>query len=558
MNKRYTQYLLAGAAAGLFILPVQAAEGEEGAIPSESQQNIQIEMPAEPDEGRMVMSGDDGVLRPSYRNGEAFYDGNGTGVYAPSAKSSAEKKDRKKSDKKNGEIDTGISSDNPMTVTADRMHMNQTTGDVDVQGKVIIRHMMDTYSTEYLYGNTIVKRYVSPGEIRWTNPTTNVKASRADYDAGMNRGHFENIRGWDSGRYYFQGDSAVYDREQNRMTVQKGYMTTRHAVAKVPDYRIEADSIDIYPGDRYVAHNVQLKAKNTTLISMSTYSGSLKSNEGEISPWSLIPRPTFDSDNGFGLTNAVVIPINRNPDFTLYARNAWYTKEGYKPDVGLQYRTGEGTFRFHYAEEESTTNDDGGIWVKKRPSLEYSTRNYYLGGSPFYVGASGEVGYWDEDQGGRHVKGSYKGYDMYISSDPLKIGKFMSFGWKAGYAKDYYGYKLDDGSHIRQNSYYQVGLSGHYGSANAWIYYTNRDLKGETPYEYDTYSSDKPLDFGVYSQITPHDALSLAWEIDTADGRITHRYWTYYRDMHSAYAWIRYDSVDGDFRFMIQPKDFRF
>lgn len=556
MNKKYRQYLLAGLAAGIFFLPVQAAEEESTAASSGLQQNREIEMPSEPEPG-LVMSVNNGVLRPAYNAGESFSGGDRDETYASSGGKARKEQQKGKKDK-DGKIDNSISADNPMTVTADRMHVNQTTGDVNLQGRVIIRHMMDTYSTEYLYGNTIVKRYVAPGEIRWTNPTTAVKADRADYDAGMNVGHFDNIRGWESGLYYFQGSNGTYDREENRVVVEKGYMTTRHAVAKVPDYRIEADSIEIYPGDHYTAYNVQLKAKNTTLITLPSYSGSLRNNEGDVSPWTLIPRPGFDSDNGFSLSNSLVVPINKNPDFTWYMKNRWYTKSGYKPDVGLRYRTGEGTFLFHYAEEESSTNDDGGIWVKKRPSFEYNTRNYYLGNTPFYVGASGEIGYWDETRSGRSIKGSYKGYDLYISSNPFKLGQFLQFNWKAGYAKDYYGYKMPDGSHIRRNGYYQLGLSGHYWKSRAWIYYTDRDLKGKTPYYYDTYSSDKPLDLGFYQQLTHNDAFSLAWEVDTADGRLTHRYWTYYRDMHSAFAWIRYDDVEHSTRFMIQPKDFRF
>lgn len=153
------------------------------------------------------------------------------------------------------------------------------------------------------------------------------------------------------------------------MIVNNGYFTTRHAVAKVPDYRIEADSIDIYPGDHYTAHEVKLMAKNTILLTLSSYTGSLKDNSGEIGLWSLIPRPVFDSDNGMGLHNSLVIPINEDPDSTVYMENRWYTKSGYKPDIGIKYRVPVGTFRLHYAEEESTTNDDGGIWVKKNHHL---------------------------------------------------------------------------------------------------------------------------------------------------------------------------------------------
>lgn len=456
--------------------------------------------------------------------------------------------DKKKSDKE--PVDNSISPQNPMYVTADRMRYNDTTGDVDAMGKVVIKHMLDTYQTEYLYGNTIAQKYVIPGEVHWVNPTTRLKAERADYDATKSIGRFEKMDGWEADTYYFKGANGVYDRNANKLVVEKGYFTTKHAVAKVPDYRIEAESIDIYPNDHYTAHNVKLMAKNTTLITLSTYTGSLKKDDGSISLWSLIPRPVFDSDNGMGLHNEIAIPIDKNPDFLFYMKNKWYTKSGYKPDMGLRYRTPVGSLNFHYAEEESSTNDDGGIWVKKRPSLEFDSNHFYIGKSRFYVGASGEAGYWSEN----NTKGSYKGFDAYISGDPWHIGKFMNFSWKAGYAKDYYGYSHN----IRRNGYYSLGLSGGYGPLAGWVYYTDRDIKGYTPYNYDTYSSEKPVDAGFRWQVTPRDAVSLAWSIDTVNGILNHRYWTYYRDLHSFYAWIRYDDIEKQTRFMIMPKDFKF
>lgn len=469
-------------------------------------------------------------------------------------KPAPEKKKEKGKKRKEETQDTGISPENPMYVTADRMRYNDTTGDVDAMGRVVIKHMMDTYQTEYVYGNSIAQKYVIPGEVKWVNPTTNLKADRADYDAAKSIGRFEKLDGWEQGTYYFKGASGIYDRNANKLVVEKGYFTTKHAVAKVPDYRIEADSIDIYPNDHYVAHNVKLMAKNTTLITLSSYSGSLAHDDNEVSLWSLIPRPVFDSDNGMGLHNEIAVPFGGNANGTVYVKNRWYTKSGYKPDMGVRYRTPVGTAKLHYAEEESSTNDDGGIWVKKRPSLEFDTNHFYLGKSRFYVGAHGEWGYWDEDRGGRDVKGAYKGYDLYVSGNPWKLGKFMNFSWKAGYAKDYYSYS----NNIRRNGYYSMGLSGGYGILSSWIYYTDRDIKGYTPYTYDSYSSEKPLDVGFRLQATRMDAFSLAWSIDTVNGRLNHRYWTYYRDMHSFYAWIRYDDIEKETRFMFMPKDFRF
>ncbi len=442
-----------------------------------------------------------------------------------------------------------ISKENPMVVQADKMRYNHANGEIEAFGNVEIHHLMDTYQTQYVYGNTITQQYVIPGEVRWQNPTTRVRAERAEYDGKNGKGQLEKLSGWEEDTYYFQGDHGTYDRNTNQVTVENGYFTTRHAVAKVPDYRIEAESIEIYPGDRYVAHNLKLMAKNTPLLTLSRYTGSLK-KDNSVSPWTLIPRPGYDSDNGISLHNSVAIPLDKDMNLTVYMDNRWYSRAGYKPDLGIQYNTSVGHLNFHYAEKQTATNDDGGIWVKKRPSLEFESNHFYLFGSRFYTAISGEWGYWEEGS----VKGAYKGYDAYISSDPWKLGQFMHFNWRVGYAKDYYS-ATDT---IRSIGYYGIGLSGKYRSVSSWISYTNRNINGESPYRYDTYSSDKPLDVGFRVQATRLDAFSLAWSIDTKDGTLKHRYWTYYRDLHSFYAWLRYDDVERETQFMITPKDFKF
>lgn len=557
MTEQSTKLLISLALAGLLVSPARAEGPDFSDMPEESGTTINILRGSGASSlVRDLTQADKGVM---VRSSDTVSDGESEAV-------PQKKKDRKKSKVKGKEVeDTGISKENPMYITADRLRANDTTGDIDAMGRVVIKHMMDTYQTEYLYGNKIVQKYVIPGELRWNNPTTRLKAERADYDAAKGIGHFENLNGWDSGLYYYQGSDGVYDRNANKMVVQNGYFTTRHAVAKVPDYRIEAESIDIYPGDHFTAHNVKLMAKNTTLITLASYTGSLE-HDNEISLWSLIPRPVFDSDNGFGLHNALRIPLGGDPDLELYIKNRWYTKAGYKPDMGIRYRTPIGTARFFYAEQESTTNDEGGLWIKKKPALSFDTRHFYLFGSRFYVGAYGEIGKWDEDQDWRRLKGTHKEFDIYVSGNPWKLGKFMNFGWRAGYRKDYYSfddyryrgrrYPLDD--NIRRIGYYSLGLSGGYGPIQAWVSYTDRDTKGFTRYRYDSYSSEKPAYLGFRWQATHNDAFSLSWTIDTVDGRLDHRYWTYYRDMHSFYAWIRYDDIEKETKFMLMPKDFKF
>lgn len=99
---------------------------------------------------------------------------------------------------------------------------------------------------------------------------------------------------------------------------------------------------------------------------------------------------------------------------------------------------------------------------------------------------------------------------MYISGDPVKLGRFLTFNWRAGIAKDYYGYQNE----IRENKYYSVGLMGGYRAVSGWINYTNRAITGYTPYLYDTFSTTKPIDIGFRLELTPKDAVSVSWTID--------------------------------------------
>ena len=443
--------------------------------------------------------------------------------------------------------DMSISPANPMVVKADAMAYRGTTGDVDVRGNVDITHMQDRYQTEHVYGNSNTQQYVLPERVKWTSPGNEMTAERGTYDGKTSTATFDGIKGWNKDKYYYEGETGVYDRAANKAVVQKGYFTTKHAVAKVPDYRIEADSVDIYPNDHYTAHNAKLYIKNTPIITMSTYSGSLK--EGT-SLWSLIPSPTYESDNGFGLKNRLRLPIG-GPESDVYfdARLAWYSSAGFKPDVGIGWETAPGVFRLRYAKEESSVNDDH-VWVKKRPSLSFDSRHFYMPRTDFYVGARGEIGYWEEGR----VEGSHKLWDVYLSHTPITLGPHLKFNWRLGYLRDYYGYN----DMIRSNRYYSVGLRGQYGIVSSWITYVDNDQDGRTPYSFDTYDMDKPIYTGVKLQVTPLDAISVSYAIDTVDGHTEHRYLTYYRDMHSFYGWVKYDQVDKDYEFMILPKDFTF
>ena len=172
MRKIYLKLLAPLLFSSLLAMPAGAEEpeglGEEAAEPETSSSALVFDAK--------------GVARPvtSYEAAETA----ASREKQDTAKAKEKDKNKNKDGQEETAADNGISAENPMYVTADRMRYNDTTGDVDAMGRVVIRHMLDTYQTEYVYGNSIAQKYVIPGEVHWVNPTTRLKAERADYDRG--------------------------------------------------------------------------------------------------------------------------------------------------------------------------------------------------------------------------------------------------------------------------------------------------------------------------------------------------------------------------------------
>jgi LPS-assembly protein len=442
-----------------------------------------------------------------------------------------------------------ISPEAPIRLEADQMSYQTQSGDVQARGKVDIFHLQDRYQTEYLYGNVHDKQYIIPGEVRWTAPEMNMTAGSASYNGMSNISHLNEMKGF-YGTYYMQAEKAVFNRTENKAVASRAYITTEHAVAKVPDYRMEARTIDIYPNDRYVAHEASLYIKNFRLLTLKQFSGSLRQDESHVNMWSFIPRPDYDSKNGFGLKSSIQLPIGGSNDLSFFAHLAWYTQKGLKPAVGFSWTPSWGSWKLQYVKEESTVNDNH-VWIEKKPDISFRSRPISLGLGSMYLGTEAGAGKWYEGS----VHGNHAMWGAFLTGPSAALTKNISFHWRTGYRKDYYQYH----SLSRSNFYYSMGIDGKFGSRwSAWTSFTSNHLHGETPYAFDTYDMEKPLNVGFKVQLTRLDAVGVQYSYDTADGNLKHVDYTYYRDMHSFTGWIMYREKDRETRIYIQPKDFRF
>lgn len=450
----------------------------------------------------------------------------------------------------------------PLRFTADYMRYNGKNGDVFAQGNVIISQAMNVCTTELIQGNMKTQHYDIPGHVLWNREGIYLNGTSAVYDGVKAVATLQNVNGRDNDFYYFSAKEVNGEGKENHFSMKNGYLTTKSALAKVPDYRMEVDTIDVYPHSHYEAKGIKLKVKNTTILTLPSYRGSLKHRHA-FRVWSLLPRPAFNSKDGIGLYNRLEMPLFGAKDLSIYAENYWFRKSGYKPKVGIYYEPSWGNVSIAVASERNFTDADDIIWVEKKPLIRISGRPISLWDDRLMLYLGGELAKQKEVYGNQVTTGKH--WDLYaeLRGKPIHLGKYVRFHWNTGYRTDVYkNTDIDrdtDEFHksIRRNNwYYTLAFYGGYGRFYGWMHYVNRHLTNESPYAYDRYNEKSPMEWGVKVDITPLDALSVSWVTDMADGKIKHQYVTYYRDLHSFFAYAKYDITMKRTEVTFMAKDF--
>ncbi len=450
----------------------------------------------------------------------------------------------------------------PLRFTADYMRYNGKNGDVFAQGNVIISQAMNVCTTELIQGNMKIQHYDIPGHVLWNREGIYLNGTSAVYDGAKAVATLQNVNGRDNDFYYFSAKEANGEGKENHFSMKNGYLTTKSALAKVPDYRMEVDTIDVYPHSHYEAKGIKLKVKNTTILTLPSYRGSLK-HRHVFRVWSLLPRPAFNSTDGIGLFNRFEMPLFGAKDLSIYAENYWFRKSGYKPKVGVYYEPSWGNVSIAVASERNFTDADDIVWVEKKPLIRISGRPISLWDDRLMLYLGGELAKQKEVYGNQVTTGKH--WDLYaeLRGKPIHLGKYVRFHWNTGYRTDVYkNTDIDrdtDEFHksIRRNNwYYTLAFYGGYGRFYGWMHYVNRHLTNESPYAYDRYNEKSPMEWGVKVDITSLDALSVSWVTDMADGKIKHQYVTYYRDLHSFFAYAKYDITMKRTEVTFMAKDF--
>lgn len=162
-----------------------------------------------------------------------------------------------------------------------------------------------------------------------------------------------------------------------------------------------------------------------------------------------------------------------------YLDYRWYSKAGFKPQVGYRHYLPWGTASIGYSKESNEYNDKT-VWIEKIGEVRLDTHTYHVGKSPVTV--RGGVNVWLLERGFCKrilIKNIMQRFLMI----QLNSAKKADLRFLGGYQRDYYGY---DGS-IRSMPYWGARFQSKVGNrANVWVSYDQRNISyNNSPYRFD-------------------------------------------------------------------------
>ena len=439
----------------------------------------------------------------------------------------------------------------PVRVDADKMHYTDTTGLVWARGNVEVGRGNQQLSVEKLEGNIKNQQYESSTGYHFfedKGATKDLTGSYISYNAITGDAHTKDVFGY---VYPYWIKAQVGDFNGKTGRIEKGWLTTKHAIAfkGAPDYRVEGDYIEVFPGDKAIIHNASFYLKNKRIISLSKYTVSLRQDkQGEMSVFSFVPRPKYNSTDGLSLNGKINYPVSEHGE--LFLHYTWGTNVGFKPSFGYVQLLPWGTAKVAYSRESATLNAKK-VWVEKKPELSVDTHAYHLGHTPLTIRGGASYGKWYEGT----IKGTHTKYYGEVSHDPIHVGTNTEVTLYGGYQRDYYGYN----SSVRSMPYWGVGTNTNIGSrVKAWAGYrqSNVSMFGDSPYPFDQIDVKHNLYYGLSLQATRLDRFSIQLQRDMQSHELRYVDLTWHRDLHSFEGSLTYRTKQKKWEYTLVAKDF--
>lgn len=404
----------------------------------------------------------------------------------------------------------------PIEVVADNLNFSDSTGDIYAKGNVLITKNTDKVISDLIQGNIKSQEVWTDSKAEIIRPTYNLEGTGMQYNYETRIGSITSATGH-IGKMHVGGEQASINPDE--VVIHNGMVTT--CPAKVPDYHISAEKIEVWPGDKLIAYNAKFWIKNMVIFSLPKYEMSLRDKSAS-SPF---PRLGFSGDDGLYLKQYLEYPLTNS--ISLYGDLVYYSKAKFKPSYGLVDR--QKNYAIHLS--GGHFRDSDGNWIQKRPELEFSYYAHRLGHLPVSYTFGAAIGNWIDS-----TKSSWhQDYNFYLSGDPIHLGtSTLNLGTGIGQVRESYDHSIVNS--LKLDAVLSSPISSNLSTSIEYHYNSNpRSL-----FTFEEPKTSKELDLGVNYHIDHMNSISVRESYDLTSQRVTDIDYTWNRNLHCFEADITY------------------
>ena len=434
----------------------------------------------------------------------------------------------------------------PTVIEADQVYFSEKTGEMFARGNVKITQNQDIILTDYMRGNQQQTTIWVDGSATLLQPNNQLTTNGLTYNYNAKTGTADQVRGVltsvkDQDADALPGTSPKVRNEYltgQKVQIAPGYLEAHDATytgceLPNPDYHISADKVELWPGDKLIAHNAKFWIKDTVIFTLPRYELSLKGSE----QGAAFPKLGYSSDNGVSISQNLSYPFN--PNLQVYTNLAYYSKAGFRPQYGIKWDKSS-----YYLQVESGDyyDSDDDVWLEKRPEYKFGIPRRRIGNLPLSYQFTALYGKWsDDDKTSWHQE-----YSVYFTGDTISLDKNKTLNLSLGTGWKHIHESLDDSTNTVWK--YDATLSKQWSPKLNTFVANHYSESYESPFSYSKPDLDNELAYGVSYSLNDRHTISYKQSYDLDNSEVYSRTYGWDYSMHCWLLDVNYTKYTDDSR----------
>ena len=405
----------------------------------------------------------------------------------------------------------------PVTVEGDELYFQDSSGDLYAKGNALLEQGLEKVTSEFIHGNAKSETVFADEEATLWQPGTRLVGQKIVYNYGDKTGQMENVHGTLNKEIVSGPRVEIYPDHY----VIYNASTTR-CNAKIPDYRLTAAKVIIWPQKQMIAYDAKVWIKNKVFYATPRYRKSLDPDEQE----SEMPKVGYNSENGLYLEYYYQYPLDEH--FSIGANILTGTKNSWRMGEDVSYH-GNG---YNVILRQGDYQDADNYWIKKKPEIEVNFGKKRIQGTAWQYAPKVIAGMWEDSA----KRSWHQDYMLYFERDPIKLMSTLTLNVGGGYEKIYESY-----NHSTQNIFRQdVVLTKQWTKRlDTWAGFHNRQNQ-EKLFDYNTDDVPRELDLGFSYQFAKKYRFVYNESHDMINHCIHDRDISIVRDLHCLQLTLMY------------------